>query len=274
MFIASSVEGIEIAKSIQLNLQHSLLVELWNQEQFPPSESTLDSLLHAAGRFDFGMFVFSPDDRVTSRRQMKMAARDNVLFECGLFFGRLGRSRCFFLVPDSKNFKIASDLYGITPVKYSVSALGHQKLSANVGPACTTVERAITATFKENSPAESLTGTWEQFWKPTKPTKTYRNGSGSKAQVKQIGNVFHATCADDGHTFVAEGCIEKGNFVTGTWKSPASPTYYSGAFQLHISPRLDRMEGMWVGHKKDNSIDSGEWVWTRADPHKKQRRPK
>lgn len=91
LFVASSVEGIELAKSLQLNLQHSIDVSLWNQTNFSPSTSTLESLLDTVRGLDFGVFVFSPDDVLRSRGKSYLSARDNVLFECGPFFGRLGR---------------------------------------------------------------------------------------------------------------------------------------------------------------------------------------
>lgn len=44
--------------------------------------------------------------------------RDNVIFELGLFVGRLGRPRCFFFVDSASDTKIASDLSGVKIVNF------------------------------------------------------------------------------------------------------------------------------------------------------------
>jgi hypothetical protein len=44
--------------------------------------------------------------------------RDNVIFELGLFLGRLGRKRTFFMVDKNSGTKIASDLSGVEPVEF------------------------------------------------------------------------------------------------------------------------------------------------------------
>jgi len=69
--------------------------------------------------FDFGIFVFSPDDIVKMRGQEFQSARDNVLFELGLFIGRLGKERGIILLPrGQEDFHLPTDLLGITPGTY------------------------------------------------------------------------------------------------------------------------------------------------------------
>jgi predicted nucleotide-binding protein len=87
----------------------------WESESFKPNSSTLDSLFKAANKYDFGVFIFSPEDIVKSRKETFFSARDNVLFEFGLFLGAMGADRTFGLVADSldKPIKTPTDLLGI-----------------------------------------------------------------------------------------------------------------------------------------------------------------
>lgn len=70
---------------------------------------------------DFGVFVFSGDDVTTMRNASSTTVRDNVLFELGLFIGKLGRERVFFVIPDGEKIHIPSDLLGVTPGKYETN---------------------------------------------------------------------------------------------------------------------------------------------------------
>ena len=48
--------------------------------------------MNALDQFDFAVMILSPDDMTESRDQSYASPRDNVLFELGLFMGRLGRT--------------------------------------------------------------------------------------------------------------------------------------------------------------------------------------
>ncbi len=65
------------------------------------------------------MFVFSPDDVAMMRDRAMPIVRDNVIFELGLFIGRLGRERNFIISPnDAHDLHLPSDLSGITPIRF------------------------------------------------------------------------------------------------------------------------------------------------------------
>jgi len=89
----------------------------WEATDFRPMHSTLEGLLQAVDRFDFGLFILTPDDLTKSRGKSQPTIRDNVLFELGMFLGRLGPKRAFAVLQTaahaSNPVKTPSDLLGI-----------------------------------------------------------------------------------------------------------------------------------------------------------------
>lgn len=142
LFIGSSVEGLSVAYAIQENLKFISETTVWDQGVFNLSESSLESLLTMLDTCDFGIFVFTPDDYVKIKGKSNLAIRDNVLFELGLFIGRLGRQRCFIIVPDNKEFHLPTDLIGLTPAKYETTRTDNN-LQAGTGSASHKIKENI-----------------------------------------------------------------------------------------------------------------------------------
>lgn len=118
LFVGSSKEQLPLAYAIQKCLCHDADVTVWTQGVFEVSKSVLESLLTALDRMDYGVFVFAPDDLLTMRGKKMQAARDNVVFELGLFMGRLGRGHGFIVAPEGHTLHVPSDLLGTTPALY------------------------------------------------------------------------------------------------------------------------------------------------------------
>jgi tetratricopeptide (TPR) repeat protein len=118
IFIGSSVEGLSVAYAIQQNLTNDAEATVWDQGVFELSLTNIESLTDVLRKVDFGVFVFSPDDITNMRGQKKSSVRDNVIFEFGLFVGKLGRQRVFFIIPEGEDVKIPTDMLGITLGKY------------------------------------------------------------------------------------------------------------------------------------------------------------
>jgi Predicted nucleotide-binding protein containing TIR -like domain len=133
IFIGSSVEGLSVAYSIQQNLTHDADVTVWDQGVFELSKTTIESLLEILGKSDFGVFVFNQDDISIIKKENKNVVRDNVLFEFGLFIGKLGRERVFFIIPSNADLHLPTDLVGITPGKYDPNR-EDKSLQAATGP--------------------------------------------------------------------------------------------------------------------------------------------
>ncbi|MBK7970003.1 MAG: nucleotide-binding protein [Bacteroidetes bacterium] len=91
LFIGSSTEGLSVARKLKEVIDSScstwIDVEVWNEGNiFAMNSNTLDSLVWASRRYDYGLLVASNDDLVESRKSVKSAPRDNVLLELGMFW--------------------------------------------------------------------------------------------------------------------------------------------------------------------------------------------
>ena len=143
VFIASSVEGLEIAHAVQENLEYDAECTVWSQGVFNPSAYPLDDLLAELGRTDFGIFVFSADDVVNMRKEEKKVVRDNVIFELGLFLGELGRQRNFMVQPnDVGDLHIPSDLAGLSPLRFETKRQDRNIVAA-LGASCNKIREAM-----------------------------------------------------------------------------------------------------------------------------------
>ncbi|GEM_PF-1054806 len=141
VFVGSSREGQKIARAMQVLLDQTCEVEIWDQGIFGLSQGTLESLVLALGRFDFAILVLTADDLTIKRGEAQSSARDNVVFELGLFTGGLGRDRTYMLFDRSNPPQLPSDLAGITAATFEPHASAN--LNAALGAAATQIESQI-----------------------------------------------------------------------------------------------------------------------------------
>lgn len=141
VFIGSSTEGLDVAREVELQLQRDAITTIWKDGVFGLGSGTLESLMKVLEQFDFAVMVLSPDDLIESRSQSYASPRDNVIFELGLFMGRLGRSRVFIVHEQDANLKLPSDLAGIAVSPYRK----RDNLSAALSPTSTPIIKAIRA---------------------------------------------------------------------------------------------------------------------------------
>ncbi|MGY3090266.1 putative nucleotide-binding protein [Hymenobacter sp. UYAg731] len=141
IFIGSSTEGLDVARKIQNDLAHEFDVVIWSQGIFDKlGLSFLEILEETVNAFDYGIFVFTPDDKIESRGQTKTTARDNVIFELGMFIGKLGRKKAFLIHPQKSDIHILTDFAGITKASYDPNA---SNLQAALGPVCDMIRTSI-----------------------------------------------------------------------------------------------------------------------------------
>ena len=175
LFIGSSVEGLNVAYAIQQNLTHDAEATVWDQGVFELSKTTIESLINVVDVVDFGIFVFSPDDTIVMRGNESTTVRDNVLFELGLFVGKLGRDRVFYVVPDGSSVHIPTDLMGVTPGKYDPNR-EDKSIQAATGSACNQIrikinklgslrpfKNAEQADISNSGNRESSSAWWDDF---------------------------------------------------------------------------------------------------------------
>ncbi|MCF0049548.1 nucleotide-binding protein [Dyadobacter sp. LJ53] len=141
VFIGSSSKGFDIADAILANICNFCDAEIWDDGVFKLSESTLDNLINSLDEFDFAILVLTPDDIMNSKGRLQASPRDNVIFELGLFMGRIGKRRTFYVCPGGVELKLPSDLAGITFGSYNVFESGNWK--ASLRPTCKMIEEAI-----------------------------------------------------------------------------------------------------------------------------------
>lgn len=116
IFIGSSKEGLAVAQIVKEYFSSDYDCYLWSDDVFKENDSFLDTLLREASLFDFAFMIFSKDDKSEIRKELFDTPRDNVLFEFGLFIGRVGTDRAFVI--REKGVKMPSDLFGITQSEY------------------------------------------------------------------------------------------------------------------------------------------------------------
>lgn len=124
IFIGSSSEGTKIANLIKNKINSELgdwiECETWKDGGvFSLNSGTLESLVKASRKYDYGIMLASKDDVVIKRFKVFSAMRDNVLFEMGLFLGSLGLQRAFLITHEKT--ALPSDFNGVTLVKYNDS---------------------------------------------------------------------------------------------------------------------------------------------------------
>ncbi|MGH1338614.1 MAG: TIR domain-containing protein [Aureispira sp.] len=147
IFIGSSSEGIRIADGIETNLEYDCTSYKWSNV-FKSGMSNLENLIKVLEDMDFAAFVFSPDDVLKMRGTIYSAARDNVIFELGLFMGLLGRERTFIIHPKNQtNFHLPSDLNGIGILQYNESQTNYKIKTSII---CNEIRDIVTKLGKKN----------------------------------------------------------------------------------------------------------------------------
>ena len=119
LFIGSSGKNLHIAELIKNRIDavcsEWLDVQVWaSSDVFELGKGTLESLVKASHEYDYGVFVAAKDDMLWKKWIPRWRARDNVLFEAGLFLGSLGLNRAFMVT----NVSLPSDFDGVTTIRF------------------------------------------------------------------------------------------------------------------------------------------------------------
>lgn len=149
VFIISSTESLPIAREIQSAFAHDdFQTVLWTDGVFKMSSYAIQSLEDEVDRSDFAIAIAHPEDTMTMRGAEWPTARDNVIFEIGLFMGRLGRQRAILMESRDEKVKLPSDFAGLTTVPYRFAP--GADAARLMGPACHALRKHILALGPNN----------------------------------------------------------------------------------------------------------------------------
>ena len=148
IFIGSSSEALDVAKRIKDFFSSDYECFLWTDDVFKNNESFLETLVKSASLFDFGFMVFSADDKGTIRNEHFETPRDNILFEYGLFLGRVGLDRAYIIAEET--VRIPTDMLGITHTRYIVETdeQGEKKATDSLERGLETLKKQIEENLK------------------------------------------------------------------------------------------------------------------------------
>ena len=155
IFIASSGNSRDWAGDLQESLENTtpeeFQFEVWDQDIFHPSSFILSDLIRRASSCSAAIFIFAPDDQIIINGQQHTITRDNVIFELGLFTGRIGLDKVIILSPsDTKNYRLLSDLDGLQTFRFSFKPHHDNNRLSALGPTVNGIKRHLERVLKDN----------------------------------------------------------------------------------------------------------------------------
>lgn len=118
IFIGASLDALSVARELKRGLAEGADCSLWTQGAF-----ALETLVKAASKFDYAILVLGPTDLSAEVSGGRNRARDNTLFEIGLFAGLLGRSRLLLVHSRDIPLDLPPDLAGLRTATFGTGRL-------------------------------------------------------------------------------------------------------------------------------------------------------
>jgi hypothetical protein len=261
VFIGSAGEGQRVAGAIRRQLVHATKsnvdATVWTAS-FLVGQTFTGALSEELERSDFAVMVFTGPDVVKSRKRVQRGPRDNVILELGLFAGRLGFERTYFVYDNRQDLKIPTDLLGVVGETYDGRDLDVDRA---VKSACKKIGKRILKLGLFRTPLEAfcdaLAGCW---WERIAPFHLTPIGFVEiKLNAEGTGISFDSRNFDTSGTFAAEWRTQscsvslEDQMVLYSWtghvfKYPDSPFWGLGdiRFQLDASGVLNRGHGRFL----------------------------
>ena len=120
IFIGSSSESSSIAHALKFFFDPAIFnVDVWDEDVFERGNSNLDNLKKFTAIYDYSIMLFVQDDEIIHRGKKYDNVPPNIIFEYGLFLGRMGSDRSFIVAEKTKDIddfidQVFSDLKGIS----------------------------------------------------------------------------------------------------------------------------------------------------------------
>jgi hypothetical protein len=189
IFIASSGKSKIIAEAVKSNFDQEADVYVWTENIFRVNEGTLETLMNRASYYDFFIAIFSADDKATIQNKKVDVTRDNVIFEFGLFLGRIGLDRTFFVLEEG--VELFSDWKGITTTQFTRS----ENLASSLGASCISIKEKMQVAEKLFNyailPSTSLAiGYYHNFLKPVLEALQNQKSIEIILEYDKVGNVI------------------------------------------------------------------------------------
>ena len=143
IFLASSSQGIPVARALADDLMQFADVTLWSAGAFHPGKTSAESLAEVADRSDFAVFIFTADDAMISHGTLAASPRLNLMFELGYLAGRMGLSRTL-VAGEPHSIGLPTDLAGVMYIPLSLR--GAEDTEAAVAPAAAAIRRIVAQT--------------------------------------------------------------------------------------------------------------------------------
>ncbi|MDA3910301.1 MAG: nucleotide-binding protein [Bacteroidales bacterium] len=122
VFIGSTIESISYTEALtKLFSKDEIDIVTWNLHFESTDYASTFAQLNNLKNYDFGIIIFTPDDKLRHRDKNYDTPRDNTIFELGLLIGYLGEKRVFPIIPNNSDLKLPSDLLGINTCKFDFS---------------------------------------------------------------------------------------------------------------------------------------------------------
>ena len=270
LFIGSSQKNLRVAQVLANSLKDAARVTVWNEGVFGLGYGFLETLVKKLEEYDFAAFILAPDDITTSKDESKLAPRDNVLFESGLFMGVLGRDRVFLVYDGSVEIKIPSDLAGVTLATYDGTLVSGKEAASAVREAVIQIGDRI-----KESHYPHLLGEWRSEY-----PMTFESGSPMASEVLAVrtsGDYLCLVTTTSSHEdyYTGWGRVVLDRQIIGKWKSREDSNDMEGVFMLTISPSANFMYGYFTTPDERGGIVYATWVLAKtagADEAKLERR--
>lgn len=262
VFVGSSQKNLTVAQLLcaGLDKEKDLDAIIWNEGVFGLNRGILENLLLKLDEFDFAVLVLAPDDITLSDDDVTPSARDNVLFECGLFMGRFGRDRVFIVYDESIRLKIPSDLAGIILAPYDGSRIEGPSAVSALREACRLIRDAI------KKPAFShIVGEWRSKYPLTTEMSHPLAEEDVDVMPGQGGICIVNKNNSQNDYYIAHGYLAEERFLMGKWRATQSSGSTSGVFVLTINPRGTVMYGYATGQDERSGAVYGSWVLAKKD---------
>ena len=118
--------------------------------------STHENLLRIVNEFDFAVLLWVGDDKLDKRGVEGLAPRDNLIYEAGLFIGRLSSRKTFILQNNAEKIHIPSDRFGVTTKRFtwdksSTQGIPDEDLTTELETVCREILNDVEKIISENS---------------------------------------------------------------------------------------------------------------------------